>query len=214
MEKLKVILSFFLTLGILAVIPNTFWVLLILLALWTIVFWPLSKAEAAIFLIASLFFAGQNYAVLSVGGFEFRHKDFLLMPYYEPFCWGFYYLCLKRLIPQNPIKTLGPKAIAGLLMTAASFTIFGKNSSALIVAASVSTLILFLFSHEREDWLCALTALIMGTLVEIFGVSNRLWWYPYPDWMGIPYWFVPMWLSAGWLGRRFLFPLSLLVTKK
>ena len=41
---------------------------------------------------------------------------------------------------------------------------------------------------------------------EIFGVSEGLWSYPAPDFLGIPFWSATMWISVGLLGRRFLIP--------
>ncbi|MDY7034593.1 MAG: hypothetical protein SV375_00305, partial [Thermodesulfobacteriota bacterium] len=75
------------------------------------------------FVIASISIIGQNYSVLKAGGFSFREKDFLLMPYYEPFLWGFYYLSMKRYIGEKAKAVpLSCKAFLGLALTSLTFS--------------------------------------------------------------------------------------------
>lgn len=203
------------TLGILSIVQNTLLAAAILLTLWFFLFRPWTFAEGLIFGISSVFFLVQNYAVLAAGGFSFSHRDILLMPYYEPFLWGFYYLSLKRSIGEPPgAVRLEAKALFGLILTGAAFSLFGDNSTLLTSASSVSTAALFILFHTRYDFLYALSALLVGLVVELFGVSIGLWRYPEPDFLGIPYWFAPMWLSVGVLGRRFLIPLAELIVQK
>ena len=159
--------------------------------------------------IASLFFLGQNYAVLKVGGFAFKHKDILLMPYYEPFLWGFYYLNIKRFVMENSQAVhLGKRSVVGLFLTVLAFSAFAGNSARLFAATLVSTATLLGMFHEPFDLFYAAYALVIGFIVEFFGVSSGLWAYPDPDFLGIPYWFATMWISVGILGRRFLIPLA------
>jgi hypothetical protein len=214
-ERSKSVLGIILTFSIIHFIEAPSIVLLILLPLWFLLFRPWNRTDMLVFLIASVFFLGQNYAVLSTGGFSFKHKDILLMPYYEPFLWGFYFLFLKRFIaePSSPLKLRG-KAVAGLILTALCFSIFSKNSSILLGATLVSTAILFVLFHEKYDLYYALAALLLGFMIEVFGVSTELWAYPDPDFLGIPYWFATMWISVGLLGRRFLIPLAELLKEK
>ena len=208
-QKLKILIGFVLTIASLHFVPQTLLTLTILLIFWGMLFWPWTKIEQLCFAVASAFFLGQNYSVLAAGGFTFKNQDILLMPSYEPFLWGFYFLSLKRFIddPATPTR-VDKKAILGLILTAACFSIFAKNSTLLLYGTIVSTGILFCMFHERYDLQYALTALGLGFIVEIFGVHTGLWTYPKPDMLGLPFWFATMWCSVGLLGRRFLIPLA------
>lgn len=195
------------TLCIIHIVPSSLAILIILLAFWILIFQPWSRADTVMFVLASVFFLGQNYAVLRTGGFTFRFKDILLMPYYEPFMWGFYFLHMKRFVsePQDalPVTLQG---FFGLLLTAVAFSVFGKDASRLFLATLASTAILLIMFHDFYDLYYAAYALALGFVIELFGVSSGLWSYPAPDFLGIPYWFATMWLSVGILGRRFLIP--------
>jgi hypothetical protein len=197
------------TVGVLFFFENSLIILAALLLFWLFLFFPLTRSEVFIFLFSSLFFLGQNYAVLATGGFSFKHKDILLMPYYEPFLWGFYYLTIKRFIAEpSPHVSLEKKAILGLVATGISFSLFSKDSDALLISSVLSTCLLLLLFHKRYDFLYAACALVLGFIIELFGVSTGLWTYPDPDFLGIPFWFATMWISVGLLGRRFLIPLA------
>ena len=88
------------------------------------------------------------------------------------------------------------------------FSLFSGNSLLLFAATSCSTGLLFVMFHERDDLAYGMTALVLGLIIESFGVLTGMWWYPQPDILGIPYWFATMWISVGVLGRRFLIPAS------
>jgi len=88
------------------------------------------------------------------------------------------------------------------------FSLFSSDSHTLFKASLVSTGVLFVLFHTRSDLTFALAALILGVVIELFGVGTGLWKYPEPDVLGIPYWFTTMWISVGLLGARFLIPLA------
>jgi hypothetical protein len=182
----------------------------ILLPFWYFIFRPWKKFEGIMVGIATLFFFVQNFLVLKSGGFSFKQQDILLMPWYEPFLWGFYYIVIKRFIadPRAEEVRLDWRAFAGLAVTGLCFSLFSSNSNLLLASTLISTGLLFAFFHEKYDFYYALVALVLGFAVEVFGVTTGLWWYPKPDFLGIPYWFATMWISVGVLGRRFLIPLS------
>jgi uncharacterized membrane protein YoaT (DUF817 family) len=123
--------------------------------------------------------------------------------------WGFYYLNIKRFFrePAGTV-TLETKALIGLALTGVCFSVFGQNKNLLLISTILSTGVLLLLFHERYDLLYAMYALILGFVVEIFGVSTGQWTYPDPDFLGIPCWFATMWISVGLLGRRFVIPFS------
>lgn len=209
-QKVRVILGLLFTLTALHFIPNRLLVLIPLILSWTVLFYPISAGEVALFVVAALFFMFQNYVTLKAGLFEFRFKDILLMPYYEPLLWGFYFISLKRFIlgHRKDEVVVDRKSIAGVVVTSMVFSFFSFDSRALLVATACSTAVLLFLFHTKFDWYYALYALALGLIVELFGVSTGLWSYPAPDFLGIPYWFATMWISVGLLGRRFLIPAS------
>lgn len=196
------------TLVTLYFIPDRLLVLLPLTLTWLLCFYPVSSAELVMFAVAAVVFLFQNYVTLSAGVFEFKFKDVLLMPYYEPFLWGFYFLCMKRFVSGRSSEhlRLDGKAVVAVVTTSLVFSFFAFDSRVLFFASTCSTLFLFVLFHERQDIAYALFALTLGFIVELFGVSTGLWWYPAPDFLGMPYWFATMWISVGLLGRRFLIP--------
>jgi len=207
-EKIRVVLGLVCTLAVLYVVDYRPAVFVILLSLWAILFFPWRLQEVISFGIAAIFFLLQNYAALEAGIFEFRFKDLMLMPYYEPFMWGFYFTALKRFVSgKDGDFHLHKKALVGLAVTALVFSAFGRTPL-FLWATAFSTLLLFALFHTRLDLYYALASLVLGFIVELFGVSTGLWFYPAPDFLGIPYGFATMWLSVGVLGYRFLFPVG------
>lgn len=214
-QKIKSLFSLIITITVIYFNDQTLITLTILLPFWFFIFRPWNKAEIIIFIVASVFFLAQNYAVLKTGGFSFKQKDILLMPYYEPFLWGFYYLNIKRFISERAEAVIfDKKSIFGLLLTALAFSIFSKDSNTLFMATLLSIGVLFIMFHERFDFYYGAYALALGFVIELFGISTGLWAYPEPDFLGIPYWFATMWISVGVLGRRFLIPLAEWITIK
>lgn len=210
-NKYKIIspLSLAITLLIVYILDKSMLIMIILLVLWYFLFRPYDMSDIIMFIIATVCIVGQNYAVLKSGGFYFKQKDILLMPYYEPFMWGFYYLNIKRFFSGSDTKVnLELKGFFGLALTGLCFSVFSQDKSYLLLSTIVSTCILIIMFHDKYDIYYGLYALIMGFIVEIFGVSTSLWVYPDPDFMGIPYWFSTMWISMGILGRRFLLPFT------
>ena len=203
------LLSLIVTLAIIHWIEPSWLVLILLLCFWGVIFFPWRRVDVLLFSVASLFFLFQNYAVLKVGGFSFKHQDILLMPYYEPFLWGFYFVNIKRFFAE-PIKTssLSRKSFIGLFTTMVAFSLFSKQSETLLIVSSVSTIFLLVLFHQRRDLYYGAYALLLGFVIELFGVSTGLWRYPHPDFLGVPYWFAPMWISVGILARRFVIPLA------
>jgi hypothetical protein len=213
-QKMRSLLSLLGTLVTLLFVQDSLVIVVILLALWLLAFYPISRTETAMFVTAAVFFLGQNYAVLQAGGFYFKHREILLMPYYEPLLWGFYFLHIKRFTcdPYDGVH-LELKSVFGFGITVLAFTLFSTNTTLLFISTLISTSLLCLFFHQVYDVYHAGYALLLGVIIEVFGVSTGLWWYPEPDILGMPYWFMTMWLSVGWLGRRFLWPLAVWITR-
>ena len=209
-ERIKQALILVLTLLIVSQLESSLLILGLLIFLWGLFYFPLRASEVIAGLIAATFFLFQNYAVLKTGGFAFTKKEILLMPYYEPFLWGFYYLNIRRFFSEKAtdIPTLGLKNFTALLATGMAFSLFSGSSQSLLLATLLSTTIVLILFHTSLDLAYGAYALVMGLAVELVGVSAGIWSYPAPDFMGIPAWFATMWISVGVLGRRFLFPLS------
>jgi hypothetical protein len=207
-EKLRVLFALACTLAVLYWIPYSLLDLIVLLLLWSILFHPWQPGEVFSFAIAALFFLVQNYVCLKAGIFEFKSKDMLLMPYYEPFLWGFYFTALKRFVSgTGKGLRFEKKSILAVAVTSLAFSLFSTGPS-LLTATILSTALLFALFHTRVDIHYAACALVLGFIVELFGVFTGLWSYPAPDFLGIPYWFATMWISVGLLGCRFLIPLG------
>lgn len=209
-HKARAILGLGITLAILHFVPDRRLVIPVLLLAWGLLFHPVSTGEQVMFAVAGVFFLFQNYVTLKAGLFVFRDQDILLMPWFEPFLWGFYFLSMKRFVsgraaPTHPITL---KAVVAVVVTSAAFSLFSYDTRVLFAATSVSTVVLLTLFHDREDLSYAVYALAMGFVVEIFGVWTGVWGYPAPDFLGIPFWFATMWISVGLLGRRFLLPVS------
>ena len=208
-QPLRVTVALAVTLAIVTIVSNRVVTAVLLPIVWWGMFRPLTRGEWVLGAFSAVFFLFQNYMSLKAGLFEFRFKDVLLMPYYEPFLWSFYFLSLKRFVlgSGTVADRLDWRAVAAVVATSVAFSLF-TDSRALLLATLVSTGLLFLLFHTPEDVAAAAFALALGFIIELFGVSLGLWWYPAPDFLGIPYWFATMWLSVGLLGRRFLIPVS------
>jgi lipoprotein signal peptidase len=216
-QKTKSVFSLIITLLLLLLIHNSSILPFLLLPFWLLIYRPFKRPELIMFVIASIFIIGQNYSVLKSGGFTFAQQDFFLMPYYEPFMWGFYYLNMKRFISEDTGKNrpvLRFKSFLGLAATGICFSFFSQSSDSLLISTIISTCILLLFFHKAYDIYYGLYALCLGFIIELFGISTDLWSYPDPDFLGMPFWFATMWISVGILGRRLLIPLSELIDNK
>lgn len=209
MTRLITLLSFLLTLGVIRCVAHSGAVTILLLLAWGILLRPWRRAEFVLFVVVGLFFLGQNYAVLQAGGFSFRQQDILLMPYYEPCLWGYWFLHIQRMAgePAGAVR-LAWRGWLGVAATAAMFTLFGADSDRLLIGTLASCALLLILFHEPMDLFQGVYALALGFAVEYFGVSQGYWHYPHPDLLGMPYWFASMWFSVGILGRRFVVPLA------
>jgi hypothetical protein len=209
-DRLRALLGLVGTLLILHFVPIRPLALVGLLVWWGLLFAPLSAGETVMFVFASVFFLVQDYMTLKAGLFEFRDKDILLMPWFEPTLWGFYYLALKRFIVgrRRDTANLTWQGAAAVVITSLMFSLFSSSSHGLLAATACSTAVLLVMFHTPTDLAFAVGALALGFVVELFGVTTGMWSYPAPDFLGMPYWFATMWISCGLLGRRFLLPAS------
>ena len=97
-SRLILVLQLLGTLAIIVYVPNSTAQVVLLLLLWLITFYPLTRLEIVIFIITCIFFTIADILVIYRNVFEFSHVDIWGMPLYEPFVWGFYFLHSMRMI--------------------------------------------------------------------------------------------------------------------
>src|SRR5215831_9566749 len=124
-QRARVLVALLLTGAIVHFVPNRLAVVLLLAVSWAVLFYPIRGYELIMFALAGVFFLAQNYVCLKAGVFKFQFEDILLMPYYEPLLWGFYFLSMKRFLSTADNEfVLNWKSIAGLVVTALAFSLF------------------------------------------------------------------------------------------
>jgi hypothetical protein len=208
-QKVRVVIALISTLASIHWIPNPLAVLGASSLIWIAAFYPWRQSEIVLFGVASVFFLIQDYICLKAGIFEFKIKDILLMPFYEPFLWGFYFLSLKRFVSGTQETSgvlLGKRNLFALAATCLAFSISPERT--LLPITMLSTAFLFTMFHTAIDFYYATCSLILGFVIECFGVWFGLWSYPVADFWGIPFWFATLWISVGVLNYRFLIPVS------
>lgn len=182
--------------------------LAILLLIWLVTFWPIGPREFVLFCAVCVLFAAMNASALAQGIFRFSRPDFLGMPVWEFFMWGFYSLHLLR-VARGPTPE---KTLRLALVLAAAFAIpFATVSSpsVLFSATAVILALSFFFFHDRYDLFYGGYMLFVGALVEYTGVWTGQWSYPDAPLGGVPIWFITMWMGVGLFIRRVAIPLFL-----
>ena len=180
---------------------------LMLIIFWLFLFKPFKLYEMILFFFGFFFIIIPNHITLKQQIFTFNERDFLLMPCYEPFMWGFYFLFLKRINDRyrpQIIPKISKKALSALFIVMLAFQ-FPKHLNLTVNLSGLLTMCLF---HTRHDLQFGISALLLGTIVELFGVWNGLWWYPKPDIFGLPFWYIGMWWNVGVLVYRIAMPLA------
>ncbi|MCA9460081.1 MAG: hypothetical protein KC550_06040, partial [Nanoarchaeota archaeon] len=167
-NKIKLRLIFLLILSLLSIyyIPNSLLVTGILLLLWFIGFYPIKKEEYILFFSISIFFSIMDLVTLSQGIFEFKNKDFILMPYFEIFLWGFYFLFVKRFVDDFEFKKKSFKIptiyffIFMVLLAGIKIPIY------LLILVGILFFSSIYFFHEKIDIMYIITFLILGIIIE------------------------------------------------
>jgi hypothetical protein len=189
------------TLVILAWAPGNLLKTFLFLALWGVTFYPLSRRELVFYGAVSAFFAGLDIMSVSHGVFLFHHPDFLGLPLFEFFMWGFYLLhgfrMLRGPVPRNEL----PIVIGLTALFAVPFVTISDQR--LLTWAAGGALIIAL-GRYHHPWDLAYVAffILLGTVVESVGVVSGNWVYPGDPSFGIPLWFAIMWGGVGLFARR------------
>ena len=166
----------------------------------------LTRTELVLFGIVSVLFTAMNLGALQQGVFFFTHPDFLGMPVWEFFMWGFYVLHLIRMVdgPAPTGKLWLPLGLA--VAFAIPFSTIPDAKMLLLVTAIILAIALAFF-HERLDFAYTGYMIFVGALVEYTGVWSGQWGYPGDPPGGVPFWFVTMWGGVGLFTRRLVLPI-------
>lgn len=194
------------TLVILAWLPGNALKVAALLVTWSLTFTRFSRSELALFVIVSALFTAMNAGALRQGVFFFAHPDFLGMPVWEFFMWGFYVLHLIRMVG-------GPAPGGSLWLPLALAVVFAipfstiADPQMLLLATGIVLAVSLAFFHDRLDLAYTGYMILVGALVEYTGVWSGQWGYPGDPPGGVPLWFVTMWGGIGLFTRRLVVPL-------
>ena len=199
--RIRLILPVMATLAILALLPGNAAKLAAMLVVWAIGFGRFSRAELVLMIGVNLLFLIMNYGALQKGVFRFSHPDFLGMPVYEFFMWGFYTVLTIRFLggetPQGKLWV----AIALAAAFSIPFSTIGDAGMLTLVTAIILIIGLVLY-HEPLDFGYVLFMVTLGALFEYSGVWSGQWSYPGNPPGGVPLWFITMWGGIGLFTRR------------
>lgn len=192
--------------AVLGFVPGGWLKLLALLICWALTFRALTQHELLVFLSVSALFSLMDVMAVRQGAFAFNSPDFMGLPVWEFFMWGFYVLhCMRMLNGPAPRGSVLPAAALAALF-ALPFMMLADPRFLLAASAAVLALALVFF-HERDDFLYVAYMIGIGALIEYTGVWSGQWHYPGNPPGGVPLWFVTMWGGVGLFTRRLLLPL-------
>lgn len=203
--RFRLILQTIATIAILVFVPGNAAKLAAMLVVWAIGFGRISRAELVLMIGVNLLFLVMNYGALQKGVFRFNHPDFLGMPVYEFFMWGFYtVLALRFLSGSTPQGKLWV-AIALAVAFSIPFSTIGDSGMLTLVTAVILIAGLVLY-HEPLDFAYVAFMVALGAMFEYSGVWSGQWSYPGNPPGGVPLWFITMWGGVGLFTRRLLLP--------
>ena len=195
-----------LTLAILALLPGGWSKLVAFLAVWALTFREISPREFAVYLGVCALFSVMDAMAVRQGVFRFERPDYLGLPVWEFFMWGFYVLHAARALGGPvPAGSLA-KSLALAALFAVPFVTLA-NPWLLLAASGLALAVAFAFFHERSDFVYAAYLAALGALIEYAGVWAGEWSYPADPAGGVPPWFVLLWGGVGLFTRRLLLPL-------
>jgi hypothetical protein len=202
--KTKILLlQFVLTLVVLALVPENFHKVLLLLPLWWFSFRGFTAKEVIAFFIINGVFVVSDIGAVQNGFFEFKHPDFFGLPVWEFFMWGYYLLHTHRMFPSKLPKHLDLRLLVLAVAFAAMFALILDRS--LLLAATSGTLLMTLyFYHEKDDLLYCGYLMLLGFATEFVGIRFNLWSYPERDFNSAFAQFLVMWGATGIYFRRIM----------
>lgn len=195
-----------LTLVILAWLPGATTKLIAFLAVWLVTFRTLTIREVGVYVAACALFSAMDVMAVRQGVFRFAAPDYLGLPLWEFFMWGFYVLHLVRVLAAVPPARSSWKALVLALVFAGPFLTL-SDPQALLFASAALLAVALLFFHEPGDLAYLGYMLTFGALIEYCGVWSGQWSYPGQPFGGVPPWFATMWGGVGLFSRRLVAPL-------
>lgn len=194
------------TLAALAFVPGSWLKLSALLLCWALTFRALTLSEVIAYVAVSAIFALMDVMALRQGVFRFSAPDYLGLPVWEYFMWGFYVLHAIRML-RGPIPrgSFRPVVALGIVFALPFVTI--ANATMLLAASGAALALALWIFRERDDWLYVGYMIALGAAVEYTGVGSGQWGYPGNPPGGVPLWFVTMWAGVGLFARRLIVPL-------
>lgn len=196
MKKIVLIMQLLLTLFILAFIQNNFYKVSLLLPLWWISFGGLTRKEFLAYLCINIFFVISDIGAIQNGFFKFTNPDFLGLPVWEFFMWGFYLIHTHRLFPAKVPKSLDLKLLMLAIIFSQLFAII-HDRELLLISTSGILLLSLIFYHDKEDIFYCFYLMAVGVATEYVGIRFNLWSYPERDYNSAWLQFVIMWGAAG-----------------
>lgn len=194
------------SLAIIAFVPTNLGKLFAFFILWVVTFRNSTKAEIIYVVGVCILFTVMNAASLHRGIFSFSDPDFLGMPVYEVFMWGFYLLHIKRFLGGPvPTNSLAPACTIATVF-AASFALI-RDPIILTATTAAVIAVAFLIYHEPYDFIYTTYLTTFGAFIEYVGVYSGQWTYPDAPIGGVPIWFMTLWGGVGLLSRRCFLPM-------
>ena len=199
-------LQLVLTLALLALVPGGWAKLLGFLICWLLTFGAIRRRELFIYISVSALFSLMDIMAVRQGVFRFYAPDFLGLPVWEFFMWGFYVFHCMRLL-GGAVPRVSRFAVVALAVLFAIPFMTLTDSWMLLAASGAVLAIALAFFHERADLVYVGYMIIVGALIEYVGVWSGQWRYPGDPIGGVPLWFISMWGGIGLFTRRLIVPL-------
>jgi hypothetical protein len=176
-----------------------------LLIVWILTFGKLDFREICVYAVVCALFTGMDSAAVARGSFQFTNPDFLGIPVWEIFMWGFYVLHTVRMLGGNAPAAGLHTSIPWALLVALPFMLISDPILLLAVSGVAFGLCICRF-HEKLDLAYVAYMILLGAFVEYAGVWTGEWTYPGAPSGGVQPWFIVMWGAVGLFTRRLLLP--------
>ena len=200
----KILLSIAGTYAVLGSGLGTGWQTVLFLVVWGTTMLPLSRKEWIAFILVNLNFVVMDIQAFHKGFFVFNDPDWMGLPVWELFPWGYFAVLLIRLFPSDSKMPwhLLPLAMAFSLC----FSLI-QNQDWLIRASFAVLACMILLLGKRSLPIVAF-AFFYGGMFETIGTGTDQWSYPQPNQLlGFPLWGISMWVGTGLIIACILNPL-------
>lgn len=194
-----------LTLLLLALVPGGWAKLVGFLLCWALTFSAITRQDLVIYVVVSALFSLMDIMAVQQGVFRFNSPDYLGLPVWEFFMWGFYVLHCLRFLGGPAPRTSRLAAAALAVLFAVPFVTL-SDPWLLLVASGTALTVALSFYHDRQDLAYLGYMVVLGALVEYCGVWSGQWHYPGDPVGGVPLWFATMWGGIGLFTRRLILP--------